>query len=73
MKPRTSVSAYISTLKDIDQPLAGSQERISDNILIDHLSMLPETFTTIAGIIENKPVAELSLDAVNTTLIDTEA
>jgi len=74
MKPGTSVSAYISTLKDIRQPLAGSQERISDNVLIGHLlSTLPETFATIAGIIENKPAAELTLDAVTTTLIDAEA
>jgi len=74
MKPGTSVSAYISTLKDIRQPLAGSQERISDNVLIGHLlSTLPETFATIAGIIENKSAAELTLDAVTTTLIDAEA
>jgi len=74
MKPRTSVSAYISTLRDIRQPLAGSQERISDNVLIGHLlSTLPETFATIAGIIENKPAAELTLDAATTTLIDAEA
>jgi len=74
MKPGTSVSAYISTRKDIRQPLAGSQERISDNVLIGHLlSTLPETFATIAGIIENKPAAELTLDAVTTTLIDAEA
>jgi len=32
-----------------------------------------ETFATIAGIIENKPAAELTLDAVTTTLIDAEA
>jgi len=74
MKPGTSVSAYISTLKDIRQPLAGSQERISDNVLIGHLlSTLPETFATIASIIENKPAAELTLDAITTTLIDAEA
>jgi len=74
MKPGTSVSAYISILKDIRQPLAGSQERISDNVLIGHrLSTLLETFATIAGIIENKPAAELTLDAVTTTLIDAEA
>ena len=35
--------------------------------------MLPETFATIASIIENKPAAELTLDAVATTLIDAEA
>ena len=36
------------------QPLAGSQERISDNVLIGHLlSTLPETFATIAGVVEN--------------------
>jgi len=74
MKPGTSVSAYISTLKDISQLLAGSQERISDNDPIGHLlSTLPETFATITGIIENKPAAELTLDAVTTTLIDAEA
>jgi len=74
MKPRTSVSAYISTLKDIRQPLAGSQERISDNVLIGHLlSTLPMTFAAIAGIIENKPAAELTLDAVTTTFIDAKA
>jgi len=74
MKPGTSVSAYISTLKDIRQPLAGSQEHISDNVLIGHLLYtLPETFATIAGIIENKPEAELTLDAVTTTLIDAKA
>jgi len=74
MKPGTSVSAYISTLKHIRQPLAGSQERIADNVLIGHLlSTLPETFATIAGIIENKPAAELTLDAVTTILIDAEA
>jgi hypothetical protein len=38
MKPGTLVAAYISTLKDIRQPLASSQERISDNVLIgNHL------------------------------------
>jgi hypothetical protein len=74
MKPGTSVSAYISTLKDIRQPLAGSQERISDNVVIGHLlSSLPETIATIAGIIENQPAAELALDAVTTTLMDAEA
>jgi len=74
MKLGTSVSAYISTLKDIRQPLAGSQERISDNVPIGHLlSTLPETFATIAGIIGNKPAAELTLDVVTTTLIDAEA
>jgi hypothetical protein len=58
----------------IRQPLAGSEERISDNVLIGHLlSTLPEMFATIAGIIENKPAAELTLDAVTTTLIDAEA
>jgi len=74
MKPGTSVSAYISTLKDIRQPLTGTQECISDNVLIGHLlSTLPESFATIAGIIKNKPAAELTLDAVTTTLIDAEA
>jgi hypothetical protein len=74
LKSGTSVSAYISALKDIRQPLAGSQERMSDNVLIGHLlSTLSETFATIAGIIENKPAAELTLDAVPTTLIDAEA
>jgi len=74
MKQGTSVSAYISTLKDIRQPFAGSQEHISNNVLIGHLlSTLPETFATIAGIIENKPAAELTLDAITTTLIDAEA
>jgi len=53
MKLGTSVSAYISTLKDILQLLAGSQECISDNVLMGHLlSTLPETFATITGIIE---------------------
>jgi len=74
MKPGTSVSAYISTPKDIRQPLAGSQECISDNVLIGQLlSTLPETFATIASIIENKHDAELTLDAVTTKLIDAEA
>jgi len=68
-----SLGIYLHT-KDIRKPLAGSQERISDNVLIGHLlSTLPETFATIAGIIENKPAAELTLDAVTTTLIDAEA
>jgi len=74
MKLGTSVSTYISTLKDICQPRAGSQERISDNVLISHLlSTVPETFAAIAGIIESKPAAELTLDAVTTTLIDAKA
>ena len=73
MQPGTSVSAYISTLKDIRQPLAGSEERISDNVLIGHLlSTLPETFANIAGIIENKPAAELTLNAVTTSLVNAE-
>ena len=74
MKLGTSVTAYISVLKDIRQPLAGSQEPISDKVLIGHLlSTLPDMFATIAGIIENKPAAELTLDAVTTTLIDDKA
>jgi len=74
MKLGTSVSAYITTLKDNRQPLAGSQERISDNVLISLLlSTLLEIFATIAGIIENKPAAELTLDAITKTLIDVEA
>jgi len=35
--------------------------------------MLPEMFATIASIIENKPAAELTWDAITTTLIDAEA
>jgi len=74
MKPGTFVATYVSALKDIRQPLAGTQERISDNFLIGHLlSTLPETFATIAGIIENTPAAELTLDTVTTTLIDAKA
>ena len=74
MKPDTSVSAYISTLKSMRQELAGSEEEITERALLARLlSTLPDSFANEVRILKHKPLAEQTLDTIETWLVEHEA
>ena len=74
MKPDTSVSVYISTLKSMRQELAGSEEEITERVLLARLlSTLPDSFANKVSILKHKPLAEQTLDTIETWLVEHEA
>jgi uncharacterized protein YheU (UPF0270 family) len=73
MSPNSTISEYISKLRETRKELAGSPEQITDDTLTNHLlSTLPEVFSNIVDIITHKPVEEQTLAIVTETLIEYE-
>jgi len=70
MKPRTSVSSYIPTLKHICQPPAGARTYLSQG---RYRPPPRYTFVTIAGTFESKSAVELPPNAATTTSIHANA
>jgi hypothetical protein len=73
MTPSSTISEYISKLRETRKELAGSPEQITDDTLTNHLPFtLPEEFSNIVDIITHKPVKEQTLAIVTETLIEYE-
>ena len=73
MKPGTSVAQYISCLLAMCQELCGTEEAISETIVICHLlRTVPESFTITIGVLKNKHSEEQTVDAVTAALIEEE-
>jgi uncharacterized protein YheU (UPF0270 family) len=73
MSPDSTISEYISKLRETRKELAGSPEQITDETLTNHLlSTLPGEFSNIVDIITHKPVEEQTLAIVTETLIEYE-
>jgi hypothetical protein len=73
MSANSTVSEYISSLRETRKELVGSAEKISDETLLTHLlSTLPDSFSNIVDIITHKPIEEQTLAAVTSDLIEHE-
>ena len=79
LRPTTSnkspfgVTEYINQLAEFSNRLEGSDQRISDETFIAHLTTtLPETFRNIIDIILHQPSTEQTLPKVISTLIEWE-
>ena len=79
LRPTTStkspfgVTEYISQLTEYSNRLEGSEQAISDETFIAHLTTtLPETFKNIVDIILHQPAEEQTLTKVISTLVEWE-
>jgi len=71
MKPRMSVSDYISSLLDISQELEGTPEEVTERYLIMRIfTTLPEQFANIVDILKNRPIEEQTVNSISTILIE---
>ena len=67
------VTEYISQLTEYSNRLEGSEQAISDETIIAHLTTtLPETFKNIVDIILDQPAEEQTLTKVISTLVEWE-
>jgi hypothetical protein len=73
MSADSTVSEYISSLRETRKELFGSAEKITDETLLTHLlSTLPDSFSNIVDIITHKPIEEQTLASVTSDLIEYE-